>query len=53
MKITIKHRDSEILFDESDNPSTEKASLKWHNATIMLLIEKMVNEIKRLNEINN
>lgn len=45
MKITVRHNDTEIHIDESDNPSTDKGSIKWNTAGIQVIIEKIVQQI--------
>ena len=54
MKITIKHKDTTIIVDESDNETKyeSKASMRWgdQNLAIQNTIEVMCKQVKILTE---
>lgn len=53
MKITVKHEETEIIVDESDNNEKDtKASLRWENQknVVIEIIGVMVEQVKKLCE---
>ena len=48
MKITVTHKDTTIIVDESDNKGDDKSSMRWNNQkeaiqeTINVMIEQCI-----------
>lgn len=51
MKITVKHYDTEIVYDESDNGANGKSSSSYPDGLkrVLEIIESLTNQVLKMN----